>query len=252
VSIEAGFGREGEARSWQTGIWNRMSETYAREVDRRFAPVVEQVIKRSGLKSGLRVLDIGAGAGSVALIAAPLVAPAGRVACTDPSGEMLDIARSRAREGGLLNLDFEECSAEAIEAPDASFDVVLASLSLMYVIDRATAARECARVLRPGGRFVYDTVNRTWKSRLLLVWLPQNVFHIAPPDTHEYARFIKPAELEKIMARHGLRNCETRGLALKQNPIAAGISFARTRKLGGFVIGDDTGMSYVGYAEKAA
>ena len=154
MSIEAGSGREGEARAWQTGIWNSISQTYAREVDRRFAPVVEQVIRRSGLKPGLRVLDLGTGTGSVALIAAPLVAPAGRVACTDPSSEMLDIARDRARERGLRNLDFEECPVEAIKAPDASFDVVLASLSLMYVIDRATAARECARVLRPDGKFV--------------------------------------------------------------------------------------------------
>lgn len=154
MSIEAGSGREDEARAWQTGVWDRISQTYAREVDRRFVPVVEQVIKHSGLKPGLRVLDIGTGTGSVALMAAPLVAPAGRVTCTDPSSEMLDIARNRAREGGLGNLDFEECSAEAIKATDASFDVVLASLSLMYVIDRATAARECARVLRPDGRFV--------------------------------------------------------------------------------------------------
>lgn len=154
MSMGAGSGRDDEARAWQTGVWDRISQTYAREVDRRFVLVVEQVIKRAGLKPGLRVLDIGTGTGSVALIAAPLVAPAGRVTCTDISSEMLDIARNRAREGGIGNLDFEECSAEAIKAPDASFDVVLASLSLMYVIDRATAARECARVLRPGGRFV--------------------------------------------------------------------------------------------------
>ena len=154
MPTEAVSGREEEARAWQTGVWDRMSQTYLREIDRRFAPVVEQVIKRSGLKPGLRVLDLGTGTGSVALIAASLVAPAGRVTGTDPSSAMLDIARDRARKGSLGNLDFEECPAEAIVAPDGTFDVVLASLSLMYVIDRATAARECARVLRPDGKFV--------------------------------------------------------------------------------------------------
>jgi SAM-dependent methyltransferase len=67
---------------------------------------------------------------------------------------MLALARQRASELGLDNISFREGRAEAIPVADAAFDVVLASLSLMYVIDRAAAAREIARVIRPGGRLV--------------------------------------------------------------------------------------------------
>ena len=67
---------------------------------------------------------------------------------------MLALARHSAASLGLGNLTFLEGRAEAIPAEDAAFDVVLACLSMMYVIDREAAARQIARVLKPGGRFV--------------------------------------------------------------------------------------------------
>jgi len=139
---------------WQVGVWNRMSELYAQEVDRRFAPVVEAVITRAALRRGEQVLDLGTGTGSVAVHAAQLVGRKGGVTGNDISSDMLLIARRRATALGLDNLEFREGRAEAIPAKDSTFDVVLACLSLMYVIDRDAAAREIARVLRPGGRLV--------------------------------------------------------------------------------------------------
>ena len=198
--------------------------------------------------AGQRLLEIGCGGG---LMAEEYAQRGASVTAVDRSAASIAIAAQHARKSGL-KIAYVPSIGERLPFNNGSFDAVLSADTLEHVDDVDLVVSEAARVLRPGGRFVYDTVNRTWKSRLLLVWLPQNVFHIAPPDTHDYARFIKPEELQTIMARHGLQHCETRGLALKQNPIAAGISFARTRKLGGFQIGDDTGMSYVGYAEKAA
>jgi SAM-dependent methyltransferase len=147
MSIEAGL-------TWQTGVWNRMSDVYQQEVDERFVPVIEQTIRRAGLVPGQQVLDLGTGTGSVAVQAAPLVAPDGRVVGVDISPEMLALAKQRIAALGLANIELREGGAEAIPAEDAVFDVVLASLSLMYVIDRAAAAREIARVLRHGGRLV--------------------------------------------------------------------------------------------------
>jgi SAM-dependent methyltransferase len=72
----------------------------------------------------------------------------------DISPEMLALARGRAARAGLANVSFAEGRAEAMPAERSSQDAVLASLSLMYVIDRAAAAREIARVLKPGGRLV--------------------------------------------------------------------------------------------------
>ena len=152
MSQPPGSAREGLA--WQRGIWDRYPELYRQEVDRRFAPVVEQVIMRAALQPEQHVLDLGTGTGSVALHAASLVGPGGAVLGIDISPAMLTVAQQRATAGGLTNVRFREGRAEAIPADDGHFHVVLASLSLMYAIDRAAAAPEMARVLRPGGRFV--------------------------------------------------------------------------------------------------
>jgi SAM-dependent methyltransferase len=139
---------------WQVGVWDGMSQIYADAIDERFAPVVDGVIGRANLRPGERVLDLGTGTGQAAMKAASLVGASGRVVGVDISPEMLVQARQRVEELGLGSVDFRMGRAEAIPSADGEFDAVLASLSLMYVIDRPAAARECARVLRPGGRLV--------------------------------------------------------------------------------------------------
>lgn len=143
-----------EGFAWQVGIWDRMADTYQQEIDRRFAPVINAVLDRAGLGPGECVLDLGTGTGSLALGAAALVGGQGRVIATDISPEMLDIAARRLKALDITNVECCEGRAEALPAADESLDAVLASLSLMYVIDRARAAHEIARVLRPGGRLV--------------------------------------------------------------------------------------------------
>ena len=146
--------REQRAFAWQVGVWDRMSEVYQREIDRRFAPVVEREIVLAALQPGEQVLDLGAGTGAIAERAAPLVAPDGDVTAVDISREMLVQAAARLSSLGLRNVRLLEGRAEAIPVDDGAFDVVIASLSLMYAIDRAASAHEIARVLRPGGRFI--------------------------------------------------------------------------------------------------
>jgi SAM-dependent methyltransferase len=171
--------RDHEGLAWQLGIWDQVPQLYAREVDKRFAPVVEQVIARAALQPGQRVLDLGTGTGSVAICAAPLVAPGGQILGVDLSSEMLAVARQRVATLGLEHCHFREGRGEAIPADAGAFDVLLASLSLMYVIDRAAAAREIARVLRPGGRFVAAV----WAGpeQCDLVLFQQTAGRFAPP-----------------------------------------------------------------------
>jgi len=125
--------------AWQTGVWNRIADVYLREIDRRFEPVVDHVIARAQLAAGERVLDLGTGTGAVAAGAAQLVGPDGPVVGVDISADMLRAARQRVAAQGLTRVSFREGRAEALPAENESFDVVLASLSLMYVIDRAAA-----------------------------------------------------------------------------------------------------------------
>ncbi len=146
--------QEAAGIAWQTGVWNRISDVYLREIDRRFAPVVDNVIARAQLKAGQHVLDLGTGTGAVAERAAQLVGPTGHIVGVDLSPDMLRLAQRRVTARGLTKITLGEGRAESLPIEDRAFDVVLASLSLMYVIDRAAAARELARVLRPQGRLV--------------------------------------------------------------------------------------------------
>jgi len=123
-------------------------------LDERFAPVVDGVIKRAALHPGERVLDLGTGTGEAAIKAASVVGALGVVVGVDISPKMVTQARQRVEGLELGSVDFQIGRAEAIPSPSGVFDAVLASLSLMYAIDRHAAARECARVLGPGGRLV--------------------------------------------------------------------------------------------------
>jgi SAM-dependent methyltransferase len=143
-----------EALEWQIGVWNRISDVYFREIDQRFVPVVDAVIARASLTPGESVLDLGTGTGPVAEKAATIVAGSGNVVGVDISRDMLAQAQKRMMARGLTNVTLREGRGERIPAGDHTFDVVLCSLAIMYVIDREAAAREIARVLSPGGRLV--------------------------------------------------------------------------------------------------
>ena len=113
-----------KALAWQTRVWDTMSDVYLAEVDRRFVPVIEGVLRRAEIGHGDTVLDLGTGTGSVALLAGGMAGDSGRVHGHDISRDMLSIAAQRASQAGLQNVEFEEGRAEQIPAEDSSFDVV--------------------------------------------------------------------------------------------------------------------------------
>lgn len=148
------MGNTEDALQWQLGVWGTISDRYVRDIDARFTGVVARCVELAAVGRGDAVLDLGTGTGSVALLAAQAVGDDGLVVGVDISPEMLALARARASALGLANVELREGRAEAIPSDAAAFDVLVASLSLMYAIDRDAAAAECARVLRPGGHFV--------------------------------------------------------------------------------------------------
>lgn len=173
--------RDQKALEWQTGVWNRISGVYVREIDERFAPVVEAVINRAQLMTGESVLDVGVGTGAVAEQAAEKIGGRGRAVGIDISPDMIALARQRMAERGLTNVALRDGRGESIPADDRSFDVVLSSLTLMYVIDRAAAAQEIARVLRPGGRLIASVWAGADECDIVLFQQTAGKFTGAPP-----------------------------------------------------------------------
>lgn len=118
-----------------------------------FRPFAEELLRRAGLRSGDRLLDVACGTGIVARLAQPVVGTGGRVAAVDASPGMLGIARSVAPE-----IDWREGDAARLPIPeDHSFDVVTCHQGLQFFHDRLGAVREMHRVLTPGGRVAAAT-----------------------------------------------------------------------------------------------
>jgi SAM-dependent methyltransferase len=101
---------------------------------------------------GQTILELAAGPGDTGLMAAELVRPGGRLISTDASQEMLDVARRRADELGLDNVEFKVMEGEWIDLQTATVDGVLCRWGYMLMLDPEAALRETRRVLRPGGR----------------------------------------------------------------------------------------------------
>jgi ubiquinone/menaquinone biosynthesis C-methylase UbiE len=115
------------------------------------APVSHWLIDAISPQPGQRVLELAAGLGETAMLAAELVAPMGGVIVSDQAEAMLAGARARAIELGLANIEFQVLNAEWIDLPLASVDAVVCRWGYMLMADPATALGETRRVLRPGG-----------------------------------------------------------------------------------------------------
>ena len=166
---------------WQVGIWNKMADVYQQEIDRRFAPVVDLIIHYAGLNPGHSVLDLGSGTGAVSFAASPIVADQGHVTAVDVTEGMLSIVRAGAEAKKLTNITAVEGRGESIPVGGASQNAVLASLSLMYAIDRDAAAQEIARVLRPGGRLVASVWGPPQQCDIVLFQQTAGQFAPEPP-----------------------------------------------------------------------
>lgn len=134
--------------------WDRAAEHYERTWADQLRPAQERLLELAALEPGEEVLDVACGTGLVSFPVAEAVGTEGRIVATDLSEEMVRLVRQEGDRRGLEWLEAERAGAERLPFDDASFDVVLCSLGLMYVPDPPVALAEAFRVLRPGGRFV--------------------------------------------------------------------------------------------------
>jgi len=132
--------------------WDLAAHDYERLWQAQLGPAQADMLARVGLRAGERVVDVACGTGLVSFAAAAAVGATGRVLGVDISGAMVDAAQRRADALAVGHVAFARMDAEALDLGDASFDVALCGLGLMYVPDPALAVRELCRVVRPGGR----------------------------------------------------------------------------------------------------
>ncbi|MDX6507981.1 MAG: hypothetical protein QOG06_2625 [Gaiellaceae bacterium] len=145
-----------ELRRHLRGMWSAVAGgwgEHAAYADARGAAAAEAMLALTDPQPGERVLELACGPGGLGIAAAERVGPSGEVVISDVVAEMTAIAAERAAARGLDNVTTRNVDVEQIDEPDASFDVVLCREGLMFAPDPDRAAREIARVLRPGGRF---------------------------------------------------------------------------------------------------
>ena len=207
---------------------------------------------------GKQTLDVGCGGG---LLSEEFARLGCIVTGVDPSEPSLVVARNHAQQQGLT-IDYSVGFGENLPFADASFDIVCCCDVLEHVKDLEMVISEIARVLKTDGIFFYDTINRTFMSKLVTIKLLQEwkATSVMPPNIHDWNMFIKPRELQALMALYGLVQQEIAGLVPGINPLIlinllfklkqGKLSFKEVASRIKLVKRNDTSNLFMGYAFK--
>jgi ubiquinone/menaquinone biosynthesis C-methylase UbiE len=218
--------------------WERAASGWGRRAEhiRRFGmPVSTWMIEHAGLQPGQRVLELAAGPGETGLLAAELIRPGGMLISSDASENMLNVARARAAELGIDNVEFRRLELEWIDLPIASVDVAMCRWGVMLIVDPETALREMRRVLVPGGRVVLAV----WDQAELNPWATitnralVELGHATPPDPNAPGMFslAAPGRLHEMLESAGFVEVLVESLELPRPPLTAAEEVAETLDL---------------------
>lgn len=205
-----------------------------------------------------KILDVGCGGG---LLSEEFAKLGYKVTGIDPSKRSLEEAAEHAAKNNL-DIEYREGYGENLPFKPKSFDCVVCCDVLEHVNDRNKVISEISRVLRPGGFFFYDTINRTLLSGIIVILLMQEWKFTAFEErgTHVWNMFVKPSELYANMKCHGLVPQEIKGISSGSGPF---VNFLNLRKrVKGEISRSEMGarlkiresknisVSYMGYAIK--
>jgi 2-polyprenyl-6-hydroxyphenyl methylase/3-demethylubiquinone-9 3-methyltransferase len=199
---------------------------------------------------GLNALDVGCGGGfSCEFMAKRGVVVSG----IDRAARCIKTAQDHARSC-KLEIDYKQGVAENLPYSEETFDLVICVDVLEHVADFNKTIMEIHRVLKPNGVFFFDTINRNFRSKFVMIWLLEYLLQEIPQGIHDWNKFIKPREITKVMQENGFLNIDIKGFDLFGKNLYQNIlSYLRYKKTGGFQakISNDTSLMYIGKAVKA-
>ena len=161
-----------------------------------------------------RVLDVGCGGG---ILAEAIAKKGANVKGIDLSEKALKVAELHSLESEV-QVSYELIAAEALAAREAGqYDVVTCMEMLEHVPDPSAIVQACATLVKPGGRLFFSTLNRNPKSYLFAIIGAEYMLRLLPRGTHDYAKFIKPAELSQFARNANLEVQALKGMTY--NPL---------------------------------
>jgi 2-polyprenyl-6-hydroxyphenyl methylase/3-demethylubiquinone-9 3-methyltransferase len=185
---------------------------------------------------GLHVVDVGCGGG---ILAESMAAAGAMVTGIDLNKSVIDVAKLHQLESGA-KVDYLHIATETLAAErPAHYDVVTCLEMLEHVPDPSAIVRACATLLKPGGHIFFSTLNRHPKAYLFAILGAEYILKLLPRNTHDYAKFIRPSELNSWARESGLITRELKGIAY--NPFTSE-----------FKLTDDISVNYLCYAVKQA
>jgi 2-polyprenyl-6-hydroxyphenyl methylase/3-demethylubiquinone-9 3-methyltransferase len=170
--------------------------------------------KKLDCLKGLRMLDIGCGAG---ILSEPLARLGASMVGADPSEENIAVASAHAQDNDV-EVDYRATTAETLAEAGEKFDVVLAMEVVEHVNDVGEFVATCASMVKPGGLMIAATLNRTLKSFALAIVGAEYLLRWLPRGTHQWDKFVTPQELERAIESTGLNVTGERGVIY--NPLA--------------------------------
>lgn len=159
---------------------------------------------------GLTILDVGCGGG---LLCEPLARLGAKVTGIDAGQENIDIALEHAKNSGLT-IDYRCTTSEDLAATGAQFDCVMALEIVEHVADVPLFVKSCSDLVRPKGQLFMSTLNRTLKSYAIGIIAAEYILRWVPKGTHQWDKFLEPAELNDYLEKNGITIQSLKGLTL--------------------------------------